>query len=63
MRLATRSLAKILRTSQADSRLTPNRRFKFHKRRQLLIRMHNETLSVVAMRVNNPDRSQLGING
>jgi hypothetical protein len=30
---------------------SPNRRFKFHKRRQLFIRTHNETLSVAAMRV------------
>jgi hypothetical protein len=35
-----------------------NRQFKFHKRRQF-IRTHNETLSVVAMRVHNPDRSPL----
>jgi hypothetical protein len=38
------------------------RPFEFHKRSQLLIGTHNETLSV-AMRVNNPDRSPLGING
>jgi hypothetical protein len=37
----------------------PNRRFEFKKRSQLLIRTHNETLSVVAMRVSNPDRSVL----
>jgi hypothetical protein len=36
---------------------TPNRRFKFHKRRQPFIRTHNETLSVIAVRVNDPDRS------
>jgi hypothetical protein len=30
---------------------------------QLFIGTHNETLSVVAVRVNNPDRSSLGING
>jgi hypothetical protein len=29
----------------------------FQKRSQLFIRVHNEPLSVVAMRVNNPDRS------
>jgi hypothetical protein len=39
-----------------------NRRFKFHKRGQLFLRMHNETLSVAAMRVNNPDRSPVGIH-
>jgi hypothetical protein len=41
----------------------PNRRFEFEKRSQLFIRVHNETLSVAAMRVNNPDCSTLGING
>ena len=34
-----------------------NRRFEFHKRSQLFIRSYNETLSVGAMRVSNPDRS------
>ena len=36
--------------------------FKFQKSRQLFIRVHNETLSVVAMRVNDPDRLPVGIN-
>jgi len=39
------------------------RRFKFHKCRQLLIRTHNETLSVIAMRVGNPDYSPASFNG
>jgi hypothetical protein len=39
----------------------PNRRFKFHKRRQNLVCTHNETLSAAAMRVNNPDRSAFKI--
>ena len=39
-----------------------NRRFKVHKRSQLFIRPHNEPLPVVAMRVNNPDYSPVGIN-
>ena len=39
-----------------------NRRFQFHERRPLFIRVHDETLSVVAMRVCNPDRSPVGIN-
>jgi hypothetical protein len=39
-----------------------NRRFKFQKSSQLFLRTHNETLSVVAMRVSNPDRSPVGIN-
>jgi hypothetical protein len=32
-------------------------RLKFDKRGQLFIRAHNETLSVVAVRVSNPDCS------
>jgi hypothetical protein len=32
-----------------------NRTFKFNKRSQLVVGVHNETLSVVAMCVNNPD--------
>jgi len=36
------------------------RPFRFQKRSQLLIGMHDETLSV-AMRVNNPERSPLKI--
>jgi hypothetical protein len=39
-----------------------NRRFEFDKRRQLFIGVHNETLSVVPMRVSNPERSPVGIN-
>jgi hypothetical protein len=38
-----------------------NRPFQFQKRTQLVIRVHNETLSVVAMRVGNPDRSPFAI--
>ena len=34
-----------------------NRRFKFPKRGQLFVGIHNETLSVAAMRVSDPDRS------
>jgi len=40
-----------------------NRHFQFQKRSQLFIGTHNEPLSVVAVRVSNPDRSPLGING
>jgi hypothetical protein len=39
-----------------------NRRFKFDKCRQFFIGSNNEPLSVVAMRVSNPDRSPAGIN-
>jgi hypothetical protein len=33
----------------------PHRRFEFHKRSQLFIRSHDVTLSVIAMRIDNPD--------
>jgi hypothetical protein len=39
-----------------------SRRFQFHKRGQLFIRTHNVTLSVVAVRINNPDCSPFAIN-
>ena len=42
---------------QTQFAASANRRFQFQKRGQLFIRAHNETLSVVAMRVCNPDRS------
>jgi len=31
----------------------PNRRFEFNKRSQLFIRVHNVTLSVIAMHINH----------
>jgi hypothetical protein len=37
-----------------------DRRFKFHKRSQLLFRTHNEPLAVAAMCISNEDRSRLG---
>jgi hypothetical protein len=43
--------------------VTLDRRFEFHKRRQLFIRAHNETLAVAAMCVCNPDRWPVGIHG
>jgi hypothetical protein len=36
-------------------------RWNFQKARRLFIRSHNETLSVVRVRINNPDRSPLAI--
>jgi hypothetical protein len=36
-------------------------RFELNKPSPLFISVHNKTLSVVAMRVSNPDRSPLGI--
>jgi hypothetical protein len=38
-----------------------NRRFEFHKLSQLFISVHNVTLPIAAMRVNNPNRSPLCI--
>ena len=37
--------------------------FKFQKRCQLLVGPDNESFSVVAVRVRDPDRSALRING
>jgi hypothetical protein len=37
------------------------RPLQFHKRSQLLIGTHNEPLSVVTMRVSNPDRSSFKV--
>ena len=39
-----------------------SRQLQFYKRSQLFLRVHNETLSVAAMRVGNPDRSPVRIN-
>jgi hypothetical protein len=40
-----------------------DRPFQFDKRHQLFIGAHNETLSVVAMRVNDPDCVPVQIHG
>jgi hypothetical protein len=40
-----------------------NRRFKFNKRTQLFVRVHNVTLPVAAMCVSNPDCSPARIHG
>jgi hypothetical protein len=40
-----------------------NRSFQFHKRGQFFIGPHNVTLSIVPMRVSNPDCSPLRIDG
>ena len=47
--------SKIAYVCQGKSSI-PNRHFKFEKRRQFLIRAHNEPLSVIAMRISNEDR-------
>jgi len=57
---ATRDDLSLFRMRLADR---ANRRFKFHKRSQHFIRLYNETLSVVAMRVSNEDCSSATING
>jgi hypothetical protein len=53
-------VVKVLR--QCIHRELVNRPFQFQKRGQDVIRAHNETSSVVAMRVNDPDRSPVGTN-
>jgi len=37
--------------------------FELEKRRQLFLRAHNKTLSVAAVRINNPDRSPVEVHG
>ena len=58
---AQRLLARALERNTL--RLLGHLTFEFKKRRQLFIRTHNETLSVAAMCVSNPDRSPVGIHG
>ena len=53
--ISKRKLSSFRRSLKVRS--ATDRSFQFHKRSQLFIRTHNETLSVVAMRVSNPDRS------
>jgi hypothetical protein len=48
--------------AEADRSNFSNFQFQFQKRSQLFILSHNEALTV-AMRVSNPDRSPVGING
>jgi hypothetical protein len=42
--------------------LEANYQFELHKRRQFFIGPHNETLSVIAMCVHNPDRSLMRVD-
>jgi len=54
--------SKIIRVQLGHESLHAiHRRFQFNKRSQLFIRTHNETPSV-AMHVNKPDCSAVGIN-
>jgi hypothetical protein len=55
--LATVEFGRNLASLSSQFAASANRGFQLQKRGQLFIRPHNETLSVVAMRVNNPDRS------
>ena len=68
--LARRDIAKFAGTLSTKSNLRDQlhrelmyRPFQFNKRSQLFIRTHNETLSVAAMRVNDPNRSPFAIQG
>jgi hypothetical protein len=56
-------LANVARFLVPQSATAANLRVQFEERSQLFIRTHNETLSVVAMRISNSDRSSLRING
>ncbi|PYI99223.1 MAG: hypothetical protein DME98_01445 [Verrucomicrobia bacterium] len=53
-------MEKISLASQAQFAASPNRRFEFNKSGKLFIRAHNEALTVVAMRIHNPDCSPVG---
>jgi hypothetical protein len=46
-----------------SQQMDTNRPFQFQKRSQLFIRVHNETFSVIAVRINDPDCSQVVIHG
>jgi hypothetical protein len=63
IRLTTPSLEKISPACQEKFAASAERRFEFQKRGQLLICMHNEALSIVAVRIGNPDRSAFGVHG
>jgi len=63
IRLSDAESGKISLGCQAAKAATANRRFQFYKRRQLFIRSHNETLSVAAMSVCDPDCSPFAIQG
>jgi hypothetical protein len=61
--LSTPSLAKTTPACQANSPHAQIADSSSKNRRQLFIRSHNETLSVAAMRVSNPDGSPVRIKG
>src|SRR5882724_1063180 len=61
-KLTLRSVASVQGLAPKRGGESASRRLEFHKGSQLFIRVHNETFSVTAMCVSNPDRSPVGIN-
>jgi len=62
--LVTPSLAGISLTCQTNSPQPRTAGFKFNKRAELFVGVQNKALFfVVAVRINNSDRSPLSING
>jgi hypothetical protein len=62
IRLVTSIFGQNSLARQVNSPQITNRRLEFQKRGQLFVCTRNETLSVVAMRVCNPDCSPAEIN-
>jgi hypothetical protein len=62
IRLTTSSVEKITPACQANSLRARIADSQFQKRRQFFIRTHNETVSVIPVRVGNEDCSPGGIN-
>jgi hypothetical protein len=60
--LATEEFGRNLASPSSQFAASANRGFQLQKRGQFFIRTHNETLSIVAMSVCNPDYSPVGIN-
>jgi hypothetical protein len=52
----------VLKYSWVPNRRKAERQFEFDKRRRLVIRTRNETVSFVVICVCNPDHSSIGIN-
>jgi hypothetical protein len=60
-RLSDAEFSKNLANLSNQFAVSAHRRFEFNKRRQLFIGVHNETLSVAAMRIGNDESSSVGI--
>jgi len=56
-----RSLTSAQRSRDQTHRERVYRPLQFHERSQFLIGMHNKTPSVVAVRIDNPDRVAIGL--